>query len=94
MEVNGVEFIDEVGADTVSNIQIVRSAPTGMIAWLVKKKVVKTGHQAELVLLGVTVVASLLAAGIFLFSHTGVPKVQSNSPTTLGPARPNPAGQH
>ena len=67
---NQVVFEDET-ANTISNISIVRGVPTGMLAWLVKKKIAKDGRQAEKLLLGVAVVAIILAIAIyFLFNTT------------------------
>jgi hypothetical protein len=76
---NEVVFEGEDSADnTVGNIQIVPGAPTGMLAWLVKNKVVKNARHAELFLLGVAIVAVIL--GIFFFFHAVSPTLPKSPP--------------
>ncbi len=60
---------DEVvfGEDIVGNIRVVPGAPTGMLTWLVKNKIVKSVRHAELFLLGIVAVATIVA--IFFFAQ-------------------------
>lgn len=87
MEVNGVTFLEE---DAVSTIRIVPGKPQGILAWLVKNKVAKNGHQAELQLLAVAIVSVVVAAGIFIYNSVSVQHIPTASKGTLGPAQPTP----
>ncbi len=64
-------LFEEEANDRVGNIGIVSGPPKGMLAWLVKEKVVKTGKQAEQLLLAVTIGAVILTVGVFVFAGHG-----------------------
>lgn len=57
----GVRFEDE--DNQVSTIAIVKTAPTGILAWLIEKKFAKNAKVAEQILLYVSLLA--VAVGIF-----------------------------
>ena len=77
---NEVMFDEDNGNNRVGNIAIVPGAPKGMLAWLVKNKIVKNGKQGEQFLLGIAVVAVLLAVSVyylFVIPHPLTLKVTS-----------------
>ena len=78
-------FEDEQGGNTVGNISIVPGAPKGMLAWLIKAKIVDSGRQAEYFLLGVAIAAIVLAVGLFVVSNHHLP-----AQTPLSPSWPKP----
>ena len=61
----------EEQANTISNIGIVRGAPKGALAWLVRSNIVKNAKQAEQFMLGVVIVAVLSAIGVYLLWGNG-----------------------
>ena len=75
------EVIFEDDPDLVGNMAIVRGAPKGMLAWLVKKEIVKNAHQAEQFLLWVTIGAVILmvCTWIFMLATGSVPRVPLGS---------------
>ena len=75
-------FDEDNGNNRVGNIGIVRGAPTGMLAWLVKSKIVKNAKQGEYLLLGIAVVVIISAIAIFFFFGTTHPQPTK---TELGP---------
>ena len=71
-------FTGNDGDDFVRNIRIVPGRPTGMLSWLVTKKIVKNARQAEKVLFGVAIAAVLITVGVLLLNfyqpqNAGVP---------------------
>jgi hypothetical protein len=73
------EVIYEDENNEVGNITIVRSTATGMLAWLVKKNVVKSAKQAEQLLLILAIAAVILTFAIpwlLSGSHSKVPQAQ------------------
>ena len=66
--------------NTVGNIQIVPGAPTGMLAWLLKNKVVKNGKQAEQILLWIAGGAVILAVIIYGLNFWHLPNPNASKP--------------
>lgn len=89
MDVNGVEFVDESVNDIRAHVQAKKTTATGITGWLIRSKFVQNTQQAEMALLLVTAVTSLLAAGVFVW--TGLSSPHDPGPnTSLGDARPTP----
>ena len=64
--------LDEENSNNLgSNSRVGPAAPRGMIAWLIRNKVVKNTRQGEYVLLGVVILLVISAIGIFVVSIGG-----------------------
>ena len=60
----------EEQTNTVGNIGIIRGAPTGMLAWIIKNKLAKDGTGAERLLLVSAIIIVLIAIGIAVATFT------------------------
>jgi Tfp pilus assembly protein PilN len=63
-------IFDEDPSNLVGNIRVVPGVPTGMLAWLVKKQVVKNAKQAERLLMWVGIGAVVLGVIVFWLGAT------------------------
>ena len=84
-----VTFEEEDSSNRVGNIQIVLGAPTGMLAWLVKNKVVANARQAEMFLLGVCIIFVLIAITALVLGNPTKPIVKDFSKTDVVPSSIN-----